>query len=235
MKNSEEMVNSLLERRDRYATEQKKKKAIITRTVTSMCCVCLVALLGFGMWKGGSFNTPGVDTPGISAGQDDVTGKGTKDEGLSNGDFTDALPNHTGVIDNPSSDTGRDGVKVISIYEAKNEIDTKYKEPANGHIIFTYPLEEAMKEYGDSVLYDVRIYLFKNEAKVAFDNNPIKIEVERLQKLGCSVSIEIYGDNQFYFAVKAKKSHLDNFVASEDYGYFIKLADESSYLGGLIP
>ena len=39
MKNSEEIVNSLLERRDRYVTEQKKKKTIITRTVTSMCCV----------------------------------------------------------------------------------------------------------------------------------------------------------------------------------------------------
>ena len=61
MKNSEEMVNSLLERRDRYAAEQKRKRTIITRTVTSMCCVCLVALLGFGMWQGGVFNTAPPD------------------------------------------------------------------------------------------------------------------------------------------------------------------------------
>ena len=57
MKNSEEMVNSLLERRDKYDAAQKKKRTIFTRTVTSMCCLCLVALLGFGMWQGGVFNT----------------------------------------------------------------------------------------------------------------------------------------------------------------------------------
>ena len=61
MKNSEEMINSLLERRNRYVTEQKKKKAIITRTVTSMCCVCLIALFGFGMWQGGMINTTPPD------------------------------------------------------------------------------------------------------------------------------------------------------------------------------
>lgn len=57
MKNSEEMVNSLLERRERYAAEQKRKKAMITRTITSMFCICLVVLLGFGIWQGGMFNT----------------------------------------------------------------------------------------------------------------------------------------------------------------------------------
>ncbi len=82
MKNSEEMVNSLLERRDRYVTEQKKKKTIITRTVTSMCCVCLVALLGFGMWQGGMFNnTPPNQTvedalyPGIKDNFDESKGE----------------------------------------------------------------------------------------------------------------------------------------------------------------
>ena len=61
MKNSEEMVNSLLERKDKYDAEQKKKRTIFTRTATSMCCVCLVALLGFGMWQGGVFNTISPD------------------------------------------------------------------------------------------------------------------------------------------------------------------------------
>ncbi len=82
MKNSEEMVNSLLERRDLYVTEQKKKKAIITRTVTSMCCVCLVALLGFGMWQGGTFNTTPPDQtvedalyPGIKDNFDESKGE----------------------------------------------------------------------------------------------------------------------------------------------------------------
>lgn len=82
MKNSNEMVNSLLERRDQYAAEQKRKRKIITHTVTSMCCVCLVALLGFGIWKGGMFySTPPEQTaedalyPGIKDSIDESEGE----------------------------------------------------------------------------------------------------------------------------------------------------------------
>lgn len=53
MKNCDEMVNSLFERRDRYAAEQKRKRKMLTRTATSMFCFSLVALLGFGIWRGG--------------------------------------------------------------------------------------------------------------------------------------------------------------------------------------
>ena len=74
MKNCDEMVNSLLERRNRYATEQKRKKTIITRTVTSMCCVCLVSLLGFSMWQGGMLDTK---VPGQTL--DDALYPGVKD------------------------------------------------------------------------------------------------------------------------------------------------------------
>ncbi len=55
MKNCDEMVNSLLERRDRYVAEQGRKRKVLVRTATPVCCACLVALLGFGMWQGGMF------------------------------------------------------------------------------------------------------------------------------------------------------------------------------------
>ena len=67
MKSSEEMVNSLFERRDRYITEQKQKRAVITRTITSMCCVCLIALVGFGMWQSGIFNATQPNITGEDA------------------------------------------------------------------------------------------------------------------------------------------------------------------------
>lgn len=57
MKTCDEMVNSLLKRRDRYEADRKKKRMIITRTVTSMCCVCLAVLIGVGVWKGGAPDT----------------------------------------------------------------------------------------------------------------------------------------------------------------------------------
>ena len=75
MKNTNEMVNSLLERREQYEAEQKRKRSIITRTATSMCCFCLIALLGFGAWQSELFNTaqPPLVDGGNSTHQD--TGK----------------------------------------------------------------------------------------------------------------------------------------------------------------
>lgn len=82
MKNCDEMVNSLLERREQYIIEQKRKRKIITRTVTPICCVCIVALLGFGMWHGGMFNTASSDQivedalyPGIKDNFDESKGE----------------------------------------------------------------------------------------------------------------------------------------------------------------
>ena len=51
MKNYDELTNDLLLRRDRYVAEQKKRRKAI---ITSLCCVCVVALLGFGLWKSGT-------------------------------------------------------------------------------------------------------------------------------------------------------------------------------------
>ncbi len=57
MKNYDELTNDLLERRDRYVADQKKKRKRVIGVATSLCCCCLVALLGFGMWQGGMFNS----------------------------------------------------------------------------------------------------------------------------------------------------------------------------------
>lgn len=54
MKNYDELTNNLLERRDRYVLEQRKKRRAIGIT-TSLCCICLVALLGLGMWQSEMF------------------------------------------------------------------------------------------------------------------------------------------------------------------------------------
>lgn len=56
MKNYDETTNDLLERRDRYVADQKKKRKRVMGIATSLCCFCLVALLGFGMWQGGMFD-----------------------------------------------------------------------------------------------------------------------------------------------------------------------------------
>ncbi len=71
MKNYNEMANNVFERRDQYETSKKHKRKILTRTLTPVCCLCLVMLLGIGLWKGGMF-TP---TPPQTAGDSVIPGE----------------------------------------------------------------------------------------------------------------------------------------------------------------
>lgn len=82
MKNYDELTNDLLERRDHYVADQKKKRKRVMGVATSLCCICLVALLGFGMWQGGMFNTTPPDQtledalyPGIKDNFDESKGE----------------------------------------------------------------------------------------------------------------------------------------------------------------
>ena len=65
MKNYDELTNNLLERRDRYVLEQRKKRRMIS-IATSLCCVCLIALLGIGLWQSEMFGGPPPATLGDS-------------------------------------------------------------------------------------------------------------------------------------------------------------------------
>ncbi len=55
MKSCNEMVNSLLERRQQYETEKKRRRKQAVCIITPLCCVCVVVLLGFGVWRMGMF------------------------------------------------------------------------------------------------------------------------------------------------------------------------------------
>ncbi len=55
MKSYNEMAEDLMERKARYDDEKNKKRAALTRTVAPLCCVCLMAVAGFGLWQGGAF------------------------------------------------------------------------------------------------------------------------------------------------------------------------------------
>lgn len=49
MKNSNEMVNSLLQRREQYTRHNKRKKKIISLSATCAFCVCCLAVMGVNM------------------------------------------------------------------------------------------------------------------------------------------------------------------------------------------
>ena len=87
MKNYNEMANDVLRRIGEHETEQRNRRKTISRIVTPLCCFCLVALLGFGMWQGGMFNA----TPPAISGEQSLSGDN----------------NHT----NPNESTGQSGDK----------------------------------------------------------------------------------------------------------------------------
>lgn len=66
MKNCDEMVNSLFERRKQYAAEQKRKRRMLARAVTPVCCFAFAALLSLGMWQSGRLEPPSDPTVAVS-------------------------------------------------------------------------------------------------------------------------------------------------------------------------
>ena len=132
MKNCEEMVNSLFERKDRYVAEQKKKRAVITRAVASVCCFSLVALLGFGLWQGDMFDTAPATTINNSI----------------------STPEKDDVVANEKA--------TISWFDVVGEVSPSYATPKNSEYCFSASLQGAMNEYGDEVLYSVVVDVFEN-------------------------------------------------------------------------
>ncbi len=55
MKNYKEVADSVFERRKQYEIIKRKKTKILFRSLTPICCVCLIVLLGVGTWKSGIF------------------------------------------------------------------------------------------------------------------------------------------------------------------------------------
>ena len=64
MKNYDDLTNRLLERRNRYVAEQKKKKQVIARAIVSVGSVALVSLVGFALWGNDAFH----DAPPVTDG-----------------------------------------------------------------------------------------------------------------------------------------------------------------------
>lgn len=203
MKNCEEMVHSLLTRRDQYAATQRRKKAVITRTVIPVGCVCLAALVGVGLWKGGVFDTTPPETAG------DAVISGEKDY------------------------IGPDELRIISSYAGSyttgDTSSASYATPENGKRCFSTPLQQAMDAYGDRVLYRVVVDVFRDKEPLSADSKPVQEERARLSDSGYTVAYETVSDGESahpYLILHATYDELTGFAANERYGYFLFLYEE---------
>ena len=203
MKNCEEMVHSLLTRRDQYAAAQRRKRAVITRTVIPVGCVCLAALVGVGLWKGGVFDTTPPETAG------DAVISGEKDY------------------------IGPDELRIISSYAGSyttgDTSSASYATPENGKRCFSTPLQQAMDAYGDRVLYRVVVDVFRDKELLPADSSPVQEERARLSDSGYTVVYETVSDGESahpYLILHATYDELTRFAANERYGYFLFLYEE---------
>jgi hypothetical protein len=58
MKSCEQITLDLLKKREVYQFERDKKKNMMIKSVSSMCCVAFVVLLGIAVYKGGALTVP---------------------------------------------------------------------------------------------------------------------------------------------------------------------------------
>lgn len=105
MKNYNEMANDVLSRIEEHKTAQRNRRKTISRIVTPLCFFCLVALLGFGMWQGGMFETipPTIgDEPSLSGDKSNINpneSTGLNDNKQNQGEQTD-VPNNNLIVIN---------------------------------------------------------------------------------------------------------------------------------------
>lgn len=251
MKNCDEMVNSLLERRGQYQTEQKRKRRSAMRITSAACCFAFAALVGVGGWQSGWFDrTPPatlddstvigeqdyfddtlsitLDGPVLVGGQDEVDDANKGQSSHATASSVSSMGADVGNHPNNYIPNGNE-LTLISSFEGAGT-SACYVEPENGKFNFSIPLYGAMEEYGeDGVLYRVFIDLFRDKQLLPSDSAQVRAEQKRLSDLGYTVAYEAYFDGTAYrgfFTIHATLSELKEFAASEDYGYMLFLYDE---------
>ena len=71
MKNYNEMANDVLRRIGEYETLQRNRRKDMKKVILPICCFCLVALLGIGLWQGEFFN----NSKPIESGDSTISGE----------------------------------------------------------------------------------------------------------------------------------------------------------------
>lgn len=115
----------------------------------------------------------------------------------------------------------------VSAYAYEGE--ACYKSPNNGQCIYSIPLQRAMGEYGDTVLYKVVVDVFSGNNMFEPNSEAVKEEIERLAGINYTVDLEHCNDetrDHYYFVLYGTEDQLINFAGNDNYGYMFWLYDE---------
>lgn len=218
MKNCDEMVNSLLERREQYVAEQKRKRRIITRTATSMCCVCLVALLGVGIWQSGMFGT----TPPVQS-MEDALYPGIKDNfDESKGESPDNPAANNKIVINSIEGVSADKMNI-------NLLETDFVELTRDEMIAYYGVDYVPTVPEDITAWeDERSGIYKRNGgsgEVYWDADILNYSNEDFTR---TVHLEVDNGNNvlpdyFFFKGTEEKSVINNvfvLIGLSENGYY---------------
>lgn len=89
MKNYDEMAKDVLRQIGEYESQQRNRRIVMKKAIIPVCCVCLVALLGIGLWQGNFFGkTPSAKFEDFTIiGGQDYTEPDTNSQTTNKGDF----------------------------------------------------------------------------------------------------------------------------------------------------
>lgn len=228
MKTYNEMAQRVLERRDNYILEQKKKRKNITKAVISLGCVCLIAALGFTISTFGTNIVPELPV----------------DNNTESSSITETTAENTGTVNGPFSPAGRpdtdDGTyrEPVTMISSFPEAGVGcYIAPKNGEDVISIALNQAMEKYGDSVIYQVALAFLKDEKTLTKQSDiDLEKEQERLSALGYIVALETFTDSDGSvsrcLSLHAKANQIKNFKPSDEYGYMLWLYEEDDAKSG---
>jgi hypothetical protein len=223
MKDYETMARDVLARRDQYAAAKRRQR---TQLTAGASCVCLAALIGAGVWRAGMI--PRVSDSDSGNGQlldGDPSGYSTQEE--------TAIGGALAMTDSEDGETDplSDALPMISAFGASKTVEDLSVD--NGGVVFSDGLTGALERYGADAQYRVIVELFSDGVEIDCAGESGKAEMDRFAAEGYTVAFETYYDGYVdhnYFTLHATAEQLENFPASERYGYLVTLYSER--LGG---
>ncbi len=252
MKSYEEIAASALERGRAYETRMRAKRRTAGRVC--LCSFAAVALIGVGAWQFGGPEDidevlvgPAVSTPPpASESESDPTPTEPPETGAEAGkhplEETDPAPmqpqetgGEVGGFYLPVGEGGEltEPMPMISSYGSYGEGDEGcFATPQNGETFCSNQLSGAMNEYGDTVLYNVRVDVFKNgEPLDKSSPEEVKMAANLFSALDIISCMEDYFDGQehhyfLYLYATFAQLHELTLTPPEGYGFILFLRDE---------
>lgn len=217
MKTYEEIAAELFDRRDAYYARRARQRKMALAAASGSCCMALAVLLGFGLRHNMETIPAAGESSGTAAAPAVSDSQGAADS-VENG-F---------IMQRPDDDNSTVSyTPMISAYEGAGA--SCYMTPENGQVRRSIPLNGAIKAYGGSARYNVRIDVFRDQQLLAPDSAEVRSEIERLAALGYTTVFETYDDgaNKHYtFSCHATQEQLLGFPVNTEYGYFLFLYEE---------